>query len=343
MKLKDISQQINARLIGDGEIEIRGVSGLDTAGEGDLTFIKNKKYLPSLIRSGATAVITGEYLDEIKIPQLIVENPLLGFAMALEVFYPVKKRAPGISNKAHVSETAKIGRDVVISPFVYIGEDVTVGDNTILYPGVFIDDNVSIGTNCTIFSNVCIYDNVKIGSRVRIHSGTVIGSDGFGYVFDGDRHYKIPQVGGVIIGDDVEIGASVTIDRATTGNTIIGEGTKIDNLVQIAHNVHIGKHCIIVAQVGIAGSTRLGNHVTLAGQVGVSDHTTIEDGTVVTAQSGVMGDVKKGVYSGSPAMSHFKWLRVRATLEHLPDMHKKLKEIEKAIEELKGGRDNGRD
>jgi|Deesub1362A_J573_1020465.scaffolds.fasta_scaffold11802_3 UDP-3-O-[3-hydroxymyristoyl] glucosamine N-acyltransferase len=343
MKLKDIAQYINAELFGDGEIEIKGVSGLDSVREGEITFIKSKKYLKKLTQSAASAVITNEAFDDLNIPQLILKNPLIGFAKVLEIFYPEKKGPIGISEGAHVCSTARIGKDVTIYPHVFIGENTTVGDRTIIYPGVFIGEDVKIGSDCVIFPNVSIYNSVVIGSRVRIHAGTVIGSDGFGYVFEADRHYKIPQVGGVIVEDDVEIGASVTIDRATTGNTVIGEGTKIDNLVQIAHNVHIGKHCIIVAQVGIAGSTRLGNYVTLAGQVGVSDHTTIEDGTIVTAQSGVMGDVKKGVYSGSPAMSHFKWLRVRATLELLPDIHKKVKELEKAIKEIKGGQDNDRD
>jgi UDP-3-O-[3-hydroxymyristoyl] glucosamine N-acyltransferase len=223
------------------------------------------------------------------------------------------------------------GKEVSIHPFAYISDNVTIGRDTIIYPGVFIGEGTVIGDGCTIYANVTIREKVTVGNRVIIHSGSVIGSDGFGYVWEEGRHYKIPQVGGVIIGEDVEIGANVTIDRATTGNTIIGRGTKIDNLVQIAHNVTIGERSIIVAQVGIAGSSEIGNFVTLAGQVGIPDHVKIADGCIIGAQAGVMGNLSKGIYLGSPAMPHRDWLRSTALFSKLPELNRRIKELEEKV------------
>jgi len=197
-----------------------------------------------------------------------------------------------------------------------------------------VGENTTVGKDCMIYPNVVLRENVKVGNKVIIHSGSVIGSDGFGYVFEEGRYHKIPQVGGVIIGDDIEIGSNVSIDRATTGNTIIGKGTKIDNLVQIAHNVKIGENTIIVAQVGIAGSTEVGDFVTLAGQVGIADHVKIGSGTVIGAQSGIASDLTKGFYTGSPALPHREWLRAHALFAKLPELYKKIKELEKKIKEL---------
>jgi UDP-3-O-[3-hydroxymyristoyl] glucosamine N-acyltransferase len=240
----------------------------------------------------------------------------------------------GISGDAIVSEKAVIAKDVSIFPFSYIADGVTVGPGTVVYPYVFIGENTTVGEGCVLYPHVTLREGVTIGNRVIIHSGTVIGSDGFGYVFHEGRHYKIPQVGGVILEDDVEIGSNASIDRATTGNTIIGKGTKIDNLSQIAHNVKIGQHSIIVAQVGIGGSTEIGDYVTLAGQVGVADHTVVESGTMIGAQSGIVGHIAKGAYSGSPAIPHRDWLRAQALYAKLPEMQKKIREIEEKIQTL---------
>ncbi len=341
MRLKDIAEKLGAEVVGDDSIEIKDVAGLDTAGTGDLTYVKSEKLIEALRASGASAVITKTLLKDIDIPQLITENPQLAFAKALELFYSRPHEPKGIMEGAIVSPSASIGKDVSIYPNAFISDDVVIGDRTVIYPGVFIGKGSKIGEDTVIYPNVTIYDKVTIGSRVRIHSGTVIGSDGFGYIFNQGIHYKIPQVGGVIVENDVEIGAGVTIDRATTGNTVIGEGTKIDNLVQIAHNVRIGKHCIIIAQVGIAGSCEIGNYVTIAGQAGISDHVRIGDGCIVAGKAGIMSDIDKGAYSGAPAMPHFKWLRVRAAMEQLPDLLKRVREIEKTIKELKlGGEDD---
>jgi len=342
MKLSELADKLGLNLIGNKEIEIKEVCGLDSAGPGALTYIKNLRLINALKNSSASAVITPSEIKDLDIPQLISENPQLSFARALEIFYVKHHRPLGIMKGAFVSPSARISPKATIYPGAFISENASISDNCIIYPHVFIGEEVTIGPDTIVFPNVTILDRVKIGARVRIHSGTVVGSDGYGYVFHEGRHHKIPQVGTVVIEDDVEIGACVTIDRATTGVTLIGEGTKIDNLVQIAHNVKIGKHCLIVAQVGIAGSTVIGNYVTLAGQVGVADHATIEDGTILTAQSGVGSKhLKKGVYSGSPAIEHSKWLRASILFERLPEIDKRLKKLEAVINKLlekKGGK-----
>ncbi|NOZ25314.1 MAG: UDP-3-O-(3-hydroxymyristoyl)glucosamine N-acyltransferase [Nitrospirae bacterium] len=341
MRLKDLAERIGATPLSDDDVDIRGVGGIDSAEEGFLTFVADRRLISRLKTSAAAAVIVKEPIEGIDIPQIAAENPLLAFARALEVFYVNPPRPKGVMSGAVVSGSARLGRDVTVHPMSFLADGVSVGDRTVIYPGAFVGENSTIGEDCVIHPNVTIREGVTIGSRVIIHAGAVIGSDGFGYVFADDRHHKIPQVGGVIIGDDVEIGAAATIDRATTGNTRIGEGTKIDNLVQIGHNVSIGKHCIIVAQVGIGGSTDIGDYVTLAGQVGVADHVHIEDGCIVGAKSGVQGRLRKGVYSGIPVMPHFRWLKARALYEKLPELQKKIRELEKRISSAeKGGRDD---
>lgn len=341
MRLGELAERIGGKPEGNTDTEISGVSGLDSVKDGYLTFISSKKYIPDLKSSKASAVITGELIQDIGIPQVIVDDPVFAFIKALELFYARPHHPGGVMPGAYVSERAVLGTDVTVYIGAYISEEARIGDRTVVYPGVFIGRGSSIGDDCTIYPNVSIREGVIVGSRVVIHPSSVIGSDGFGYHFRDGRHYKIPQIGGVIIEDDVEIGASVTIDRATTGNTVIGEGTRIDNLVQIAHNVSIGKHCIIVSQVGIAGSTRIGNYVTLAGQVGVSDHVEIEDGCVVGAQSGVMGRLKKGTYLGSPVMPHISWLKSQAAFEKLPELQRRIAEIEKELMRLtQGGKDD---
>lgn len=337
MKLKEIASFLNGDIIGPPEaadIEITGVSSIKWAKEGDITFVSSERYIKELSSCRASCVIVKEPITSIEITQLKVSNPYLAFAKLLEYFY-VKPEIPiGISKDAFISDKAKIGEDVSIFPFSYISDGASIGNKTVIYPYVFVGKNTTVGEECIIYPNVTLRENVHIGSRVIIHSGSVIGSDGFGYVFAEGKHYKIPQVGGVIIEDGVEIGSNVSVDRATVGNTIIGSGTKIDNLVQIAHNVKIGEHSIVVAQVGIGGSTEIGNFVTLGGQVGVSDHARIDAETVIGAQSGVMGHVKKGAYSGSPAIPHRDWLKAQAIFAKLPELYRKIKELEGRIREL---------
>ncbi|MEW6067851.1 MAG: UDP-3-O-(3-hydroxymyristoyl)glucosamine N-acyltransferase [Nitrospirota bacterium] len=339
MKIKEIASLLKGEIIGIPDIEITGVSGIKEAREGDITFISAKRYIKDLQGCKASCVIVKEPIPDVAIAQLKVSNPNFAFAKLLEYFYVKPHKVVGISKDAFVSDTVKIAENVSIFPFAYISEGVSIGSNTIIYPHVFIGENTAIGERCVIYPHVTIREGIKIGNSVIIHSGSVIGSDGFGYVFEGGRHHKIPQIGGIIIEDDVEIGSNVSIDRATTGNTLVGKGTKIDNLVQIGHNVKIGSNSIIVAQVGIGGSAEIGDFVTLAGQVGVSDHTKIEPETIIGAQSGVMGHVTKGIYSGSFAIPHKDWLKAQAIFARLPELTKKIKELEDKIKELERGND----
>jgi len=337
VKLKDIASLIKGDIIGPPEaddIEITGVSGIHDAQEGDISFIAAQKYLKELTACKASCVIVKEALPEIDVIQLKVANPYLAFAKLIEHFYVKPKKFAGISDGSMIAKDCNIADNVTIFPFSYISDGVTIGSGTIIYPYVFIGENTTIGQQCVLFPHVTLSDSVKIGDNVIIHSGSVIGSDGFGYVFDEGRYHKIPQVGGVIIEDDVEIGSNVSIDRATLGNTIIGKGTKIDNLVQIAHNVKIGNNTVLVSQVGIAGSTEIGDYVTLAGQVGISDHAKIDSGTTIGAQSGMRGHVTKGTYIGSPALPQRDWMKAQALFAKLPALNKKIKELEEKIREL---------
>ena len=334
MKLKDFAEIAEGVIQGNPETEITGVAGIMEAKEGDITFVSSPKHLKDAYKSTASCLIVKELLPDIQTPQLSVSNPYLAFAKALECFYPAASFTSGISELAVISGSAVLGKGVSVSPFAFLSDDIVLGDGTVVMPGVFIGAKTTIGQQCFIHPNVVIREGITIGNRVIIHSGTVIGSDGFGYVFEKGIHYKIPQVGGVIIEDDVEIGSNVSIDRATLGNTIICKGTKIDNLVQIAHNVKIGQNSLIVGQVGIGGSTAIGNNVTLAGQVGIADHTTVESGTMIGAQSGLAGHVQKGAYSGSPAIPHRNWLRSQSLFAKLPEINRRLKELEDKLRQL---------
>ncbi|MEW6584317.1 MAG: UDP-3-O-(3-hydroxymyristoyl)glucosamine N-acyltransferase [Nitrospirota bacterium] len=337
MKLKELAALVHGEVVlGDENIEITGASGIRAAKEGEITFLAGRKYLKDLAASGASGVIVKEPLADIPIAQVKAANPHLAFARLLEYFY-VKRREPfGISADAYVSTTARLAESVSVHPFCYIADGVSVGKGAAIHPFVFVGENSVIGEECVLHPHVTVRENVQLGNRVIIHSGSVIGSDGFGYVFDRGRHHKIPQVGGVVIEDDVEIGSNVSIDRATTGNTYIGRGTKIDNLVQIAHNVMIGENSIIVAQVGISGSCEIGDYVTIAGQAGIADHVKIESQTMIGAQSGVLSDLTMGAYSGTYAMPHRDWLKVQAVFAKLPELYKRIKDLEEKIREFEG-------
>jgi len=335
MKLKDIALLIEGRVIGNGEVGISGVSGLSEAGDGDIIFLSGVKLLKEAKESKAAAVIVKEGIEGLDKPQIACANPQLAFAMLLGHFYVKPHPYMGISEQAAVSPSATIGGNVTVYPFAYIADGASIGKDSIIYPGVFVGEGSIVGDECIIYSSVTIREGVTVGSRVIIHPGAVIGADGFGYVFDGQAHRKIPQVGNVIIEDDVEIGANTTIDRATTGATVIGRGTKIDNQVQIGHNVKVGRGAILVSQVGIGGSATLGDGVVLGGQSGVADHATIEAGSMLGAKGGFMGTVKKGIYSGGPAIPHRDWLKSTAIFAQLPELKKKIHELEEQIKTLK--------
>lgn len=334
MKLSEIASLVHGEIFGDPNLEIRGVSGINEAREGDITFLSGKRHVKDLPCCRASCIIVQAHLNDLALTQLKVANPYLAFAKLLEHFHVKPLKPLGVSRDAFISDKAIIGENVSIFPYSYIADGASIGKQSVIYPFVFIGENTALGEQCIIYPHVTLREGVTIGNRVIIHPGSVIGSDGFGYMFNEGRHYKIPQVGGVIIGDDVEIGSNTAIDRATMGNTIIGRGTKIDNLVQIGHNVTIGNNSVIVAQVGIGGSTVIGDYVTLAGQAGVADHVEIESGTIIGAQSGVIGKVTQGAYSGTLAIPHRDWLKAQAVFAKLPELHKRIKELEDKVKEL---------
>lgn len=331
MRLSEIAAILSGEINGDPGLEIKGVSGIQEAEEGEITFLSDRKLAGECIKSRASAVIVKELVPGLTKSQVVVKSPYYAFAKLLEIFHAKPMASAGISSLAIVSEGAVIGSNVTIGPFVCISKDANIGEKTIIHPGVFIGAGATIGADCIIYPNVTIREEVFIGNRVIIHPGTVIGSDGFGYVFEDGKHYKIPQVGSVLIGDDVEIGANVTIDRATTGKTVIGNGTKIDNLAQIGHNVRIGADSIVVAQVGIGGSSEIGALVSIGGQAGIADHAKIDDGCMIAAQAGVTGHLLRGVYSGSPAISHREYLKAVTVLPRLPDLSRRIKELEEKL------------
>jgi UDP-3-O-[3-hydroxymyristoyl] glucosamine N-acyltransferase len=335
MKLNDLAEKIGTVLEGPGDIEITGAAGINEAGKGHLTFFEGKN-IKSLEHCRASAVIVPIDAPAMTLPLLRAKNPRFAFAKALTLFYVQPYRPAGISNQAVLGRNVTTGSDPSIHPFVVIADDVRIGNRVILYPGVYIGRGSVVDDDCIIYPNACVRENVQIGKRVIIHAGAVIGADGFGFVTEEGEHHKIPQVGGVVIGDDVEIGANTTVDRATLGNTTIKRGTKIDNLVQVAHNVTIGEHCFVMSQVGIAGSCTLGNYVVLAGQVGLADHITIHDRAMLGAKAGVMKDVEPGqIAVGIPALPHREFFRIQAVVQKLPELKRKVIELEKEMEEIK--------
>jgi UDP-3-O-[3-hydroxymyristoyl] glucosamine N-acyltransferase len=332
MKLKELAALTGGTISGDPEVEIIGVSGIKEAAMGDITLLTDKNSLGSIPDSNASAFIVKEEIKDLKKSLLISDNPRFVFARALEIFHVPPYKPYGVSDKAVIGENVVLGKDISIHPLTYIGSNVSLGARVTISPGAYIGDNVSIGDDSIIYPNVTIREKVTIGNKVTIHSGTVIGSDGFGFVPDKSGYYKIPQIGGVVIEDSVEIGANVTIDRATTGNTIIGSGSKIDNLSHVAHNAKLGKNCIIIAQVGISGSVEIGDGAILAGQVGVRDHVKIGSNARVGAKSGIVKDVPEGqVYTGIPAIPHGSWLRAQNIFSKLPEYIKRLKKLEEKL------------
>jgi UDP-3-O-[3-hydroxymyristoyl] glucosamine N-acyltransferase len=336
MKLKELAGILGAELSGPGDIEITGVAGIESAVEGNITFIAEKNRVKDLEKSRAAAAFVPLDAPALRIPQLRVKNPRLAFARTIELFHVKPYRAAGISKRASLGEKVVVGADPSIHAFVVVDEEARIGDRVTLYPGVYVGKGSIIGNDTIIYANVSIGEKVIIGNRVIIQAGAAIGGDGFGFVTDGGRHHKIPQVGGVIIEDDVEIGANSAVDRATLGNTIIRKGTKIDNLVQVAHNVSIGEHCILAGHVGIAGSSVLGSYVVLGGRAGVADHITIGDKVMAGGGAGITRDVEPGqVVAGHPILPIRDWLKVQAVLPKLPEIKRSLAGLEKQVQELK--------
>jgi len=335
---EEIAGKIGAEIRGDSSVELVRICGIEEAGHGDLTFIANNKYRHFLNSTGASAVIAASGTDCDRMTLLLHADPYFAFMKAVEMFNPGRKYSSGIHSTAVIVEPSKIDPSAHIGPNAVVEDGVEIGKNSVILANVFLGQNTIIGDNCLIYPNVTIRESSRIGDRVIIHSCTAIGSDGFGYATSGGVHHKIQQVGCVVIEDDVEIGANVAIDRGTLGETRIGCGTKVDNHVQIAHNVRTGKGCIIVSQVGVSGSTKLGNHVVVGGQVGFVGHIEVGDGAQIGAQSGVSKSVSAGkIIRGSPASDIKQALKIEACMKKLPDHVKLLKELDKKVRELTDG------
>jgi UDP-3-O-[3-hydroxymyristoyl] glucosamine N-acyltransferase len=332
-----IAELVEGELVGDGGLLITGFSGIKEAGPRELTFLSNPKYEPLLAQAQAGAVLVPRQISCPGKTLIRVDNPSLSFTQAVNYLL---KDAPdykpqGIHPTAVIASGCKLGVGVAVGAHAVIEEGAEIGDNSCIYAGCYVGHQARVGRDCLIYPHVVVREKVILGNRVIIHSGTVVGSDGYGYVQVDGRHVKIPQTGTVVIEDDVEIGANVTIDRARFDKTTIGEGTKIDNLVQIAHNVTIGKHCLVIAQSGIAGSTKLGNYVILAAQAGLVGHLDIGDGAIVAAQSGVTKSLAAGEQVfGSPAQPLKNAYRSHAHIQRLDKYVEMIKDLRKRIEEL---------
>jgi UDP-3-O-[3-hydroxymyristoyl] glucosamine N-acyltransferase len=327
-----IAKLLQGEVFGDATAALKSFAPAEHARVGDLTFAENEDYFARAEQSAATAIITDKQFSSTKKILIRVPNARIAFAKALAVFFPEQKFNAGIHPTAVIAPGAKIDTSAHVGPHCVIGERACVGARTVLQAGNFIGDGSKIGDDVNLFPNVTIYPRTEIGHRVRIHAGTVIGSDGFGYVQDGGIHRKVPQIGNVVIGDDVEIGANVTIDRGALDATVIGKGTKIDNLVHIAHNIEIGEHCLLCAQVGLAGSSKLGNYVVLAGQVGIAGHLKIGNQVTIGSKAGVMHNIPDGEkWLGTPAQPDKQAKRLVIAIQHLPDLLKRVAELEKKL------------
>ncbi len=335
MKIKQIAQMVGGQVAGDEALEITGLGMPENAKTGDIIFLDKKKYVEVAKSSSASAILTTQKIESDK-TQIITANPKLAFAKVLAVLCPEPSLASGIDPQASIGKNVQIDESVYVGPFAVIGDGATIGKGTAIHSGVVIGSGCKIGESCIIFPNVTLYPQAKLGNEVIIHAGAVIGADGFGYILDEQgKHFKINQVGKVIIENRVEVGANACIDRASMGTTLIKEGTKIDNLAQIAHNVTIGEHSIIVAQVGIGGSCKIGKYTVLAGQVGVADHVTIGDKVTLAAQSGAFRDIESGaIHAGTPSSPAGKWRRYVTHLPNLADYVKRIKELEKRLAKI---------
>ncbi len=327
----DIAKLLGGEALGDASLVLKGFAPADRAQAGDLTFAENENYFSRADQSAASAVIVdGDFTS--KKTLIRVPNARVAFAKVLPLFFPEPKLPAGIHPTAIVPKSAHIDPSAHVGPYCVLGENVRVGARTVLQGGNYVGEQCQVGEDVNLFPNVVLYPRTQLGNRVRVHSGTVIGADGFGYVQDKGTHLKVPQIGNVIIQDDVEIGANATIDRGALGPTVIGKGTKIDNLVQIAHNVTTGEHCIVVSQAGIAGSTKLGSYVVLGGQVGIAGHLKIGNGVQVAAQSGVMNNIPDGEkWIWTPAQRDKAAKRQMIALQQLPELFRRVKDLEKRL------------
>ena len=341
--LQEIADRIGGELCGDGDVRISGIAPFEDADAGQITFAGGSKFLKRIDRCRAGAIIVPDTFSMPAKNLIRVANPQLAFTHVVTMYHPESQPEPGIHAMAALGDDVQYDSTVSVAPFVQIGNRATIGEHTVIHSGTCIGEDVSIGNQTVIHPNVTIMSGCRIGNRVTIHAGSVIGSDGYGFVFDSGRNYKIPQIGIVQIDDDAEIGACNTIDRATFGRTWIQRGVKTDNLVHIAHNVVIGEDSLILGQVGIAGSTTIGHHAVLAGKAGVSDHLTIGNHATIGPKTGVYKSVSDGqvVASSTTAMPYQTWLRSQRMIPILPDLKKKIADLEKKIAILERDAEKG--
>lgn len=337
LTLKEIALALDANLLGNPDEKISGINGILEAGKGDITFLANPKYKEHLPLCQASAVIVTKDVSVEGINLLQADNPRMAYAKMLSLLFPPKSENSELSNQAFISPSAEIGEKVTIYPGAFIGENSIISKNTVIYPGAFIGDNVFIGEECFIYANVCINHGTQIGNRVILNFGCVIGGEGFGFERekDGDPHYKVPQVGNVIIEDDVEMGNLCAIDKGSIKSTIIRKGTKFDNLVHIAHNCQIGEDNLIMAQTCIAGSVKTGQNVWFSGQAGALDHLSITDNVKIVGRGGVAQNIEEpGIYAGFPTRSYLDWQKASAMFYKTDDQRKKLSALERRVKEL---------
>ena len=336
MKLRELAERLECRLEGDGAIDVTRVSGIQDAQPGDVTFLANPKYEKALASTRASAVILKDDSPAAPCAMLRARDPYLAFARAVGLFAPPSRPAPGVHALAAIADDVHLGADVSVGPFVAIGEGARIGDRTAIYPNVTIGAGAHIGEDCTIHSNAAVRERCRLGARVVLQNGVVVGGDGYGFVRRGDgTHEKIPQAAIVVIEDDVELGANTTVDRPAVGETRIKAGTKIDNLVQIAHGVTIGRNVLMAAQVGIAGSTSIEDNVVFGGQVGVGGHLTIGRGAIAVGQSGITNSLDPGAFvAGYPAIDSREWRKASVLFRRLPEMKRRIEQLEAQVAEL---------
>lgn len=345
VKLSELARAVGGKITGAADTVISGVSSLERAQPGDLAYVEGARFGKAALTSKAAAFVVAQPLADLPRPQLVIANPKYAFARLVQQFFTLPYKARGISPQVVQGTGVQIGSDVSIWPFVTLGDRVRIGARVTLYPGVFIGDDSVVEDDSLLYPNVTVRERCMIGKRVIIHSGTVIGSDGFGYVLHEGRHCKIPQIGTVVIEDDVELGANVTVDRAAQSrdHTLIKRGTKVDNLVQIAHNVTVGEHNILVAQVGIAGSTTLGSHVIVGGQAGIADHIEIGDQVMIAARSGVNRSLAGNqIVSGTPAMPHEISIKAQAMVPRLPELRQQVRDLMHRVQQLESRAERAR-
>lgn len=336
---QQIASFLNGTIEGDPEVKVCNFSKIEEGKPGTLTFLANPKYEHYIYQTEASIVlVNNDFAPEQPVPATLIKvsNAYAALAMLLNLVEQSKVKKTGIDSTAFIAASAQVGENVYVGNFAYIGENVTLGKGCMIYPYAYIGDNVTIGDNCTLYPHVTIYNSCVIGNNCTFHSGVVIGSDGFGFAPEGDLYKKIPQLGNVVIEDDVEIGANTTIDRAVMNSTVIHRGVKLDNLIQIAHNVEIGENTVMAAQVGIAGSVKVGKHCMLGGQVGLAGHLKIGDHVTLGAQAGVISDIKEGeTVLGAPAINAKSFMRSSAIFNRLPEMYRTMGQMQREIEQLK--------